>query len=45
MSESNNEKPSVTKYLEWINEDYPSLFIGLFIVFLAMLGLLDWVTW
>ncbi|MHA2246966.1 MAG: hypothetical protein ACXADY_18625 [Candidatus Hodarchaeales archaeon] len=35
----------ISQYFHWLNEDWLSLFIGLFIVLLALLGLLDWVKW
>ncbi|MFX0208174.1 MAG: hypothetical protein ACFFDT_19475 [Candidatus Hodarchaeota archaeon] len=35
----------IFRYFEWLNEDWLSLFVGLFIVLLAVLGLLDWITW
>ena len=39
------KKEGFLQYFQWINEDWLALFIGLLIVILALLGLLDWVTW
>ncbi|UCG02590.1 MAG: hypothetical protein JSW11_01090 [Candidatus Heimdallarchaeota archaeon] len=35
----------IFRYFQWMNEDWLSLFVGLIIVLLALLGLLDWITW
>ncbi|MFX1548401.1 MAG: hypothetical protein ACFFCU_19490 [Promethearchaeota archaeon] len=47
VSGQNEKTPSegFMRYFQWINEDWLSLFVGLIIVLLALLGLLDWITW